>query len=413
MTVDERAPVRSKPWPSWPIWDEPERANLLAVLDSGNWGGDLARGMADSSMVAAFEAAWSAVAGVSHTVTCSNGSTSLEVALAALDVRAGDEVIVPPYTFAATTTAVLAINALPVFVDIDPATSCVDPRAVEEAISPRTAAVIAVHLTGHPADMDALAAIAGRHGLALIEDAAQAHGATWSGRPVGGIGNVGCWSFQSSKNLTSGEGGAVTTNDQELAEIVASLCNCGRIAGGAGYEHHRRGNNFRLTQWQAAVLLAGLSRMPEQIERREASAAWLDKELAAIEGIRPLRRDPRVTVHAHHLYAFRYEPAVFDGLPRSAFVDKLNREGIPASSGYPVPLYRQPLFTNRAFDVKATGWTPGYAPTRYEALSLPACEAACSEIVWLPQRLLLAPVEEMSDVLEAIVRIQSEAQQAK
>ena len=299
VTVSEYVPVRSKPWPSWPVWDEAERANLLAVLDSGNWGGDLGRGAAPSSVNAEFEAALSSMAGVAHTVTCCNGSVGLEVALAALGVRAGDEVIVPPYTFVATATAVLAVNALPVFADIDPATSCVDPKAVEAAISPRTAAVIAVHLTGHPADMDALATIAERRGLALIEDAAQAHGAVWSGRPVGGIGNVRSWSFQSSKNLTSGEGGAVTTNDHELAEIVASLCNCGRIAGGAGYEHHRLGGNFRLSQWQAAVLLAGLSRLPEQIERREASATWLDEQLPAVEGIRPLWRDPHVSRFMH------------------------------------------------------------------------------------------------------------------
>ena len=406
---DTQAPVRSKPWPSWPVWADVDQNNLLAVLGSGNWGGVLER-TAPSTMVTDFEAAWSSTVRVTHTITCCNGSISLEAALGALGVGAGDEVIVPAYTFVATAASALAVNALPVFVDIDPGTTCIDPKAVEDAISPRTAAIIAVHLAGHPADMDELVAIAARHGLPLIEDAAQAHGAAWSGRPVGGIGALGCWSFQSSKNLTAGEGGAVTTNDDKLAELVTSLCNYGRVEGGAWYEHHRHGDNFRITQWQGAMLLAGLSRLPQQIERRELSAARLDKELGDIEGVRPMARDPRATVHAHHLYQFRFEPDAFGGIPRSEFIARLNREGVPAAVGYPFPALPATVVCQQGLRCQGDALGAGVrCPLQYEDQFLPACEAACDEIVWLPQWVLLAPAEEMSDVAEAITRIQNDA----
>lgn len=400
-SVSTDAPVRTAPWPSWPQWDESDVELIRATVDRGVWGG------VDAPAVVEFEAAWSRFTGVRHTRTCSNGTVSLQIALCALGVASGDEVIVPAYTFMATATAVLEVCALPIFVDIDPGTYCVDPDAVAAAITPRTKAVIAVHLAGHPADLDRLTAICREHGLALIEDAAQAHGAAWDGRPVGGFGAFGSWSFQGSKNLTSGEGGALTTDDAELAALADSYRNCGRVPEGEWYEHHLLGENHRLTAVQAALLNAGLARLPAQIERREASAAVLDEELAGVEGIRPMRRDPKATVHAHHLYQFRYDGAAFGGLSRAEFVAALNAEGIPASPGYPVPLYRQPVFAARNFDLRATGWRSDEPATRYGELHLPACERACAEAVWLPQALLLAPPEEMADVVEAVRRVQA------
>ncbi|MGW5198603.1 DegT/DnrJ/EryC1/StrS family aminotransferase [Streptomyces spiralis] len=389
-------PVRIRPWPEWPIPDAGGRARLLEALDSGEWNGVAAPAVVE------FEAEFGRYQNAGHTVTCVNGTVSLEIALSALGVGSGDEVIVPPYTFLATATAVLGVNALPVFADIDPETYCLDPDAVEAAIGPRTAAVICVHLGGHPADLDRLTDICERHGVALIEDAAHAHGARWRDQPVGTFGQYGSWSFQGSKNLTAGEGGALTTNDDALAVAAREIRNCGRAEGGAWYDHHRFGGNWRLTAFQAALLSAGLERLPRQVARREECAAHLDQHLAGIEGIRPLRRDPRATTHAHHLYLFRYDAEAFGGLPLDAFTQALRHEGIPAMTGYPRPLNRQPLFAERRFDQRATGWRPEYPPTRFDRLDLPVCERACGETVWLPHHVLLAPPGEMSDVVEAV-----------
>ncbi|HEY8373638.1 MAG TPA: DegT/DnrJ/EryC1/StrS family aminotransferase [Pseudonocardiaceae bacterium] len=399
-TAHHDTPVRSKPWPAWPQHSAADGEALLKVLDSGAWNG------VDAPAVVEFERAWGGYLDAQHVITCVNGTVSLEIALSALGVGHGDEVIVPPYTFLATASAVLNVNALPVFVDIDPDTYCLDPAAVEAAITPRTAAVIVVHLGGHPADLDRLTEICTRHGIPLIEDAAHAHGARWRDRPVGTFGAYGSWSFQGSKNLTSGEGGALSTNDEALATAARELRNCGRRVGGAWYEHFRLGGNWRLTAFQAALLSVGLTRLPEQVERREAAAAVLDTELARIEGIRPLRRDPRATVHAHHLYLFRYDAEAFGGLSLDDFCTALQREGIPATPGYPCPLNEQPVFAEQQFDTAATGWNPDHPATRFDRLDLPVTRRACAETVWLPHNVLLAPAEEMADVVAAVEKVQ-------
>jgi dTDP-4-amino-4,6-dideoxygalactose transaminase len=397
------ATVRTRPFPAWPVYTDADLDGIAGAVRAGVWAA------ADGPLKQQFEAHFAAFQGAAHAVAVTNGTVSLEIALAALGIGAGDEVIVPPYTFLATASAVLKMNALPVFADIDPATYCLDPAAVEAAITPRTKAIIVVHLGGHPADLDRLLAIKQQHGLALIEDAAHAHGAVWRERKVGAYGEFGSWSFQASKNLTCGEGGALTTDDPALAEMAWNLHNCGRTRGGAWYEHPYLGGNYRLPELQCALLLAGLDRLPEQIARREAGAAYLDRELARFAGIAPLPRDPRATVHAHHLYLCRYDSAAFAGLSRDQFVAALADEGIPASAGYPYPLNQQPLFRDLAFDRRATGYDPAYAPTQFTRLRLPACERACAETVWLPQNLLLAGAADLADVVTAVDKVQRQA----
>jgi dTDP-4-amino-4,6-dideoxygalactose transaminase len=325
------------------------------------------------------------------------------VALRALGIGCGDEVIVPAYTFVATASAVLGVGAVPVFVDIDPETLNMDPAGIETAITARTTAVIPVHIAGRPADLDAILAIAGKHGLAVIEDAAQAHAAAWRGRRVGAIGHIGSFSFQASKNLNAGEGGIVICGSEELADAAWSVVNIGRVRNGGWYDHQVYGSNFRLTEFQSAILRTQLARLPEQTERRTASAAALRERLAGIEGIRLPSPDPRITCHAYHLFTFRYQPEAFGGRPLAHFLKALAAEGVPCSDGY-IPLYREGLFVRHA-----AGQDKGCHAGRhidYPSLHLPVCEQVCTDTVWLEHSLLLSEPGEMDDIAEAIRRIQ-------
>jgi dTDP-4-amino-4,6-dideoxygalactose transaminase len=398
LAIDGGAPVRTKPWPPWPAFDASEEEALLGVLRSGQWwsvGGE---------KVHEFEEAFARFQDARYATCVTNGTAALEIALRALGIGCGDEVIVPPYTFIATASSVLAVSASPVFVDIDPDTFNLDPARIEEAITERTRAVIPVHIAGCPADMDAILAVARKHGLAVIEDAAQAHGAEWKGRKVGAIGDLGTFSFQASKNLNAGEGGAIVTDNADLADKVWSIHNVGRTRGGRWYEHPVLGGNFRMTEWQGAILLAQMARLPEQTERRTANAAYLTEQLRGIPGIAPLVVDPRVTRHAYHLYVFRYDPSAFGGRPRDQFIEALNAEGVPASAGY-VPLYKEVVFARKTAGEGA--WCRSGRFIDYGAVACPNCEEASARGIWLFQQQLLGGKEDMDDIAEAIAKIQA------
>lgn len=250
-------PVRTRPFKSWPVFGKAEERRLLHTLRSGKWG------KLHGQEVAELENRFAAMHGCKHGIGVVNGTVSLRIGLMAAGLGAEDEVIVPPYTFFSTASAVIEANAVPVFADIDLETFNLDPAAVEAAITPRTRAIIPVHFAGQPADMDAIMAIAGKRNLVVIKDAAHAHGASYKNRPVGSLGHLGSFSFQSSKNLTSGEGGIITTNDHSLAEACRSIHNCGRIPGGLWYEHHVISGNYRLGEFQGAILNAQLDRLEE------------------------------------------------------------------------------------------------------------------------------------------------------
>jgi len=402
LAVNGGPKTRTKPFPAWPVFDETEVQALAEVCRSGHWG------CLSGRKVAEFEKKFAAFQDAKYGVCVTNGTAALEVALRAVGVRPGDEVIVPPYTFIASASSVLTIGGIPVFVDIDPETYNLDPPKIEAAITEKTKAIMAVHIGGGPADMDAIAAVAKKHGLRVVEDAAQAHGAAWNGRRVGAIGDVGTFSFQSSKNLTAGEGGYVVTNDPEVYSAAWSLHNCGRVPEGQWYEHHILGWNLRLTEFQGAVLLAQMDRLEEQMKTREENALYLDSLLSKIEGIRPLRRDPRVTAHAYHLYIFRYDPQGFKRLPREKFLKALNAEGIPCSAGY-VPLYKE-----EAFYAEPGGCPLGCAfygrEMDYSKVSCPVTEHVCAnEAVWLFQSQLLGPKEDMDDIAQAVRKVQANA----
>lgn len=398
LAIDGGTPVRKKPFPKWPIFDHRERRMVLKALNSGKWG------KLDGHLNREFEEKFAKYVGCRFGIAMVNGSVTLKVALWAGGVREGDEVIIPPYTFIATATAVLECNATPVFVDIHPDTYNLDPDRIERAITPRTKAIIPVHLGGLCADMDRINAIAKKHHLVVIEDAAHAHGAEWKGRKAGSLGNMGSFSFQSSKNLNSGEGGIVTTNDAKLAERVRCLHHCGRLPGKEWYEHGILGGNYRLGELQAALLLAQFTRLEGQTKIRNRNGLCLNQELAKIEGIEPLKRGIGETRHCYHLYLARYRRERFGGWPRARFVAAMQAEGIPLSAGYLLPIYRQPYFIEGDFG-------PFHQPPiDYSRVACPACEQACrEEALWLTQNVLLGSRADMDDIVAAVRKVQRAA----
>jgi dTDP-4-amino-4,6-dideoxygalactose transaminase len=394
-------PVRAgKSWPQWPCWDEEERGGLEAVLDSGAWsrsaGGELANRWA---------ADFAAYHGAEHGLALTNGTHALVAALAACEIGEGDEVVVPALTFVATATAVLAVNATPVIVDIDPDTLCMDIAAAEAAITPRTRAILTVHVAGTAADLDALVELCSRRNLVLLEDCAHAHGTRWRGRGVGSWGSFGCFSFESHKLMTAGEGGAVITRDDSLRDRALSYANCGRVEGGHWYHHARLGSNLRMTEWQGAVLSAQLRRLPDQHRVREQRAALLDEQLAGIAGIRPQGGYPGMDSRARYAYVLRYDPDAFAGLAREEFEAALAAEGIEVSVSYP-SLNSLELFRRAAFGPQLRTAAPRID---YAAQSLPNAEQAAASTVWLAHRMLLADPDEVLDVVRAIARIRDQA----
>jgi dTDP-4-amino-4,6-dideoxygalactose transaminase len=413
-------PIRQKPFPSWPVWDEREERALLDVLHSGKWwrfsygvGVELREPESGlRSRVVEFQEAFARHHQARFGLACSNGTAAIEVLLKALGVGPGDEVIVPAYTYVATASAVLQVNAIPVFVDIDPATYNIDPKRVEAAITARTRAMIPVHFAGQSADMDALIELGRRHRIFVVEDAAHAHGSEWRGKKVGALAEGGTFSFQASKNMTAGEGGLITTNDPKLAALCDSFLWAGREAGRPWYEHYRLGWNYRITEFQAAILLQQLQRLEEQNSCRNQNAARLSQWLAQIEGISPLSVDPRSTAHSYHIYLFRYLQDAFAGLPRAQFVQALLAEGIPCLSGYSHPLYRNPMFVNKDFYPRGCPFTCGHYDqevdfTKYAELC-PISERACAtEAVWLEHRLLLGTQQDVDDIAKAVEKIRA------
>ncbi len=396
LAINGGEKVRTKPWPTWPVWDEREIKALEEVVRSGHWGR-----LYENSRAEEFEKAFAAYQDAKFGIAVTSGTAALDVALKAAGIDVGDEVIVPGYTFVATATSPLHNNAVPIFVDVELDTINIDPDAIEAAITPRTRAVIPVHWCGRAADMDRILDIAKRHDIAVIEDACHGWGATWNDRKVGAIGDLGAVSFQASKHITAGEGGIVLTNDEELAAKAFSYQHIGRIAGRPFYEHHFVGWNFRMTEFDAAVLLVQLERLEEQCQRREENGRFLDEQFKDAEGLTPLRREPYMTRISWHSYILLYDQEAFDGVPRDRFLEALGAEGIAAGGGYTHPLYKNPLFTEARFGrIKEFVEFPDY-----NEVNCPNCERLCHERVGISQTCLLAEREDMLDIVAAVEKI--------
>lgn len=398
LAIQNGQPVRTQPFPAWPVVDAGDEQALLNVLHSGTWGRH------QGSRVQAFEAAWAEYCQARYCICVNTGTAALRLAVMAAGLQAGDEVIVPPYTFISTASAVLEANGVPIYVDIEPDTYNLDPQKIEAAITPRTRAIIPVHFAGLPCDMTRINAIAKKHHLVVIEDAAHAHGAEFQGRRAGSLGDIGCFSFQASKTLTSGEGGAITTSEEGFERIARSLHTVGRIQGGKWYEHHTMGGNYRMPEFAGGLLLSQLKRLDEQIERRERNAQYLDERLSAIPGIRPLKRGVGETRHGYYLYMFRYDAGKFREIPRARFIEAVKAEGIPAAVAYEQPINAQPLFTQRNFG-PFDGWKQERSGYAYGSLDLPAAAQACREGCWLPHNVLLGTLADMEDVVRAFEKV--------
>ncbi len=395
------AATKSKPFPVWPQFDERERQALTDVLKSRVWW------RTPGQQTLNFERHFAAYHGARHGIAVTNGTHALEVALLALGVGPGDEVIVPDYTFVATASAVLMTGAVPVLVDVEPGAYTIDCDAAEAAITPRTKALLPVHMGGHPADLDRLVHMAERHGLTLIEDCAHAHGSQWRGQGVGTFGRAGTFSFQQSKLMTAGEGGIIITNDDDAERMLRSVSDCGRLPGEWFYSHFNYGSNYRLSEWQGAVLGAQLTRLDEQTHRRHANARLLDRLLAEIPGIRPQTLDPRVTRNGHYAYIFHYDAAEFSGVPTKRFIEAMNAEGIPDQAAYP-PVHALELFTSGAFRRclrSPSGPHPSW--TR----PFPVTEQAAWETYWVPQYALLGDEHDMREIAAAIRKVQEHAKE--
>jgi dTDP-4-amino-4,6-dideoxygalactose transaminase len=388
----------------WPIFDDTDKYAVLEVLTSGRW---CATTHGPETKNGQFEAAFSQYLGTKHGLLVDNGTNAIALALKAGGVEAGDEVIVPAVTFIATATAVIQVDGVPIFVDIDPDTYQIDPLSAEKAITDKTKAIIPVHYGGYPANMDAIMEIAQKHNLLVIEDCAEAHGSEWRGKKVGSIGHLGTFSFQQGKPLTCGEGGFVSTNDDELAAKCISYANFGRMPGRPVYEHHVAGYNMRMTEIQAALLLSQLRRLPKQTETRYVNGEYFASELEKIGGISALKRDPRVTKRGYYFYLIRYNASEFRGVSRDKFLQALQAEGIPAGTAHNQPLYQNPVFSEMYFG--RTGHPircPMYGkPLDYTKVHCPVAERVYkNEIVALGKDFLMER-ESVDLVLEAIRKI--------
>lgn len=398
--------TRFEPYPAWPVWDQRDLDAVTGVVKSGYWGGYPYPGPKTAELARKFEE----LQGGGHAVVMANGTVTMEVALRAAGIGWGDEVIVPAYTFQATAAAPMSAGAVPVIVDVDADNYCLDPKAALKAITPRTRAIIPVHLGSNMADMDAIMDLAEKYHLIVIEDCAHAHGAKWNGHGAGTIGHFGSFSLQSSKTLTSGEGGILLCRTNDLARKVMAVIDCGRGHEGEGGSESGpspiMGGNFRMSELQSALALVGIERFPEQAREREQMAAYMDEALSEVPGVRVLRRDPRHTTRSFYRYIFAINPQTF-GVEHDVLCAALEAEGVECETGYEA-MHRYELFQPRNSKLAV----PNAFPERFDfsRMSLSMAEQACEhEAVWLDESIFRAGRQGVDDAVAALKKIQKNA----
>ncbi len=395
-------PLRRKPFSTWPVHSNREARSLLQVLRSASWGGY----PFPNAHAGAFARRYAKFHGAKYGVALANGTVAIEVALKTIDIKPGDEVIVPAYTWEGTVGPILLLNAVPVFVDVHPDTYCLDARLIEKVLTPKTRAILPVHLAMNFADLDAILDIAGSRKIAVIEDCAHAHGGRWRGKGAGATGDVGCFSFQSSKLMSSGEGGALITSNLEYYERAQSYVNCGRASATDEFRHRLIGFNHRITEFQAAVLEAQLERLPMQARTRQANMEHFEKRLRGTPGLAFLKRDKRITRVAAYQFVFKYLAEHFAEVPRAAFLAALELEGIPCDGLFYEPVYRSALFPVKPEEYPALSWGRAQPIDLKTLYYCPVSErAAYSEAVWLPHHIFLGSRKDTDDIADAVLKV--------
>src|SRR5450631_75350 len=402
LAITGGEPIRKKRFDAWPIYTDQERRALEDVLTNHKWGGQPFPGKYASAFAKKFAEAHTAKYG-----QCVNtGTVAIQAALKAIDIRPGDEVIVPAYTWEGTVGPVLLVNAVPVFVDVDPDTYCLDAKLVEQAITPKTKAFLPVHLGMRFADLDILVPLAAKHGIKIVEDCAHAHGGMWRGKGAGSIGDLGAFSFQSSKLITSGEGGAVITNNLEYFERVQSYINTGRRSVTDQFHHRMIGFNYRLGEFQAAVLNPQLERLPEQSKVRQANMEYFESRLRGTTGLGLLKPEPRITRLAPYGYVLKYYAEQVKDIPRANFVAALQLEGIPCDGLFYEPVYRSSLFPLDPQDFPALSWDREKPLDLREIYSCPESDkAAYTEAVWFMHQLFLGSTQDVDAIADSINKV--------
>jgi dTDP-4-amino-4,6-dideoxygalactose transaminase len=387
----------------WPIWDEKEEKALLETLNSGRWWGG-----GEGSKVWEFENAFASYHDAKYGIATSSGTQSLLNALKGANVESEDEVLTPALTFFASATCILMLNAIPVFVDVDPNSYNMDAKAMESAITKDTKAAIVVHNGGYPADMDAIMSVAKKHNIKVIEDCAHAHGSEWKGTKIGAIGHLGAFSLMAGKSIAGGEGGIVLTNHEDLRANMYAYMDMGRWTERPDKNIRLpMTSNFRMPEFTAAVLLCQLSRFDEQVATRERNFTYLAERLKDIDGIDAFERDPRVTRWSIYYWNFKFNQDKFDGISRDKFLQAINAEGVPMGLGaHGAPVYRNPLFqsitNNNTYPIKVS------KSLDYTKVNCPEAERIFrTESLSISHPIFLGELEEMDLIADAIKKVRS------
>jgi len=389
-------------WPAWPIWGKEDEAAVSEVVNTGGWGI-----CPEPNAVSRFAQSFADAHHAKHAVPCCNGTVAIMIALRAVGVLPGHEVIMPSYTFMATATAAIGIGATPVVVDVDPLTYNLDPAKIEEAITDRTRAILPVHIAGMPAAMDEITGIAEKHGLKVVEDCAQAHLARYREKPVGAIGHAGTFSFQSSKNLCAGEGGIVLTNDLDAFRVAHAFHHCGRDpTGGKWYDHPYMGQNLRMGQLQAALLASQMQRLVAQHETRLENGRYLAEKVSDIDGMRVIGWPwpEQVTAASYHIFIFTFDRKLFHGVNSAAFCEALRAEGVPCHGGYDRSLQDHDFFEDPFVERMLGKDRPDY-----KSIDTPVARSAVSGSVWIKQFMLLAGRDAMDRIAGAVAKVRDNA----
>lgn len=394
-------PVRkNKSWPAWPFWDDQVVDSVVKTTKSRIW----CRIQSKSGTVPSFEKEFARLTGAKHCVLTGSGTQALHTAVEALGIGAGDEVITSPYTDPGTISAILSARALPILADLDRASYQLDPDDVERRITENTRAIMPVHMMGQPCHMERIMAIAKQHKLRVIEDACQAHLAEYQGKQLGTIGDLGCFSFQSSKTIACGEGGAIIGNDTELMDQCYTVHNHGTSRRG---RTETIGPKYRMNEFEGAALMGQLPGIEERFALRNKNAAFLTSQLKDCPGISPQKLYPGTTSGSFYLYAMTYHTDQFNGATRSQFLKALSAEGVGLSPYIANGLHKEPWIDHiLGLKVYRKLFTPQRLKQYRAEMACPTCDRVCEELVMLwASGPLLGSQADMQEVIDAIYKV--------